>query len=432
MLWFIGNARAASPDSVKVRFALHGLLRQSAPSRHERYVFASTLVALIRSRLRLLRAVGWMVRPPLMFKGADKALLWGVVSAAITGQGDALSPVHQRRFWAAVKATQAYRNALARQQRHCATPFGRSLNYEDVRFGLRRSRPDRIVVFHHYDQRGFLPVTWLEALAATREAGWTVLLSTSALSPRTLLQVESAGIQLAWRQNVGLCLGAYKDLALLVASDPSVSEGVKSFVLCNDSNLLLQSPAAWLGQLQAWHAKGEASEESVLAGLTDSAQRACYHLQSFCLHANRALLQHPAWLRFWLGFSLNGSKDDLINHGEIGLSQALLTAGVQLRPAYPLVQGLLEDSAMAEELQRYGIWQPRHVNQSLFAWQSLLARGFPLVKKHVLFELIENQGLPMAMAELSRWIPPDRRALVAADLQELFVSRYSGGTPQLG
>ena len=110
----------------------------------------------------------------------------------------------------------------------------------------------------------------------------------------------------------------------------------------------------------------------------------------------------------------------------------MLAAGVQLRPAYPLVQGLLADPAMAEELQRYSIWQPRHVNQSLFAWQSLLARGFPLVKKHVLFDLIENQGLPMAMAELARWIPEERRELLAADLQQLFVSRYSGGTPELG
>ena len=203
-------------------------------------------------------------------------------------------------------------------------------------------------------------------------------------------------------------------------------------MLCNDSTLPLLAPAALLRQLEAWVSEGESCPEPVLAGLTDSAERDRYHLQSFCLHANRALLQHAAWLRFWLGFSLDGSKDDLINQGEIGLSQALLAAGVQLRPAYPLVQGLLEDPAMADELQRYGIWQPRHVNQSLFAWQSLLARGFPLVKKHVLFELIENQGLPMAMAELSRWIPPERRALLAADLQELFVSRYSGGAPQMG
>ena len=169
----------------------------------------------------------------------------------------------------------------------------------------------------------------------------------------------------------------------------------------------------------------------VLSALTDSAERDCYHLQSFLLHANRALLQHPAWLRFWLKYAVDGSKDDLINQGEIGLSQALLAAGVELQPAYPLVHGLLTDSAMAKELQGYGITQPADVNQSLFAWRSLLARGFPLVKKHVLFQLVEHHGQPMAIAELSRLIPPERCDLLASDIEQLLISRYSGGAPRM-
>ena len=87
---------------------------------------------------------------------------------------------------------------------------------------------------------------------------------------------------------------------------------------------------------------------------------------------------------------------------------------------------------MAAELQRYGIAQPVHVNQSLFAWRSLLDRGFPLVKKHVLFQLVEHQGQPMAIAELARWIPADRRDLLARDIEQLLISRYSGGTPRMG
>ena len=92
-------------------------------------------------------------------------------------------------------------------------------------------------------------------------------------------------------------------------------------------------------------------------------------------------MKHPAWLRFWLDYAIDGSKDDLINKGEIGLSQTLLAAGVELKPAYPLVHGLLTDQAMAAELQGYGRSQLEHVNQSLFAWQS--SGCGPLVKKHV-------------------------------------------------
>ena len=142
-------------------------------------------------------------------------------------------------------------------------------------------------------------------------------------------------------------------------------------------------------------------------------------------------MQNHAWLRFWLQYAIDGSKDDLINHGEIGLSQALLAAGVELQPAYPLVQGLLTDPSMAKELQGYGISQPEHVNQSLFAWRSLLARGFPLVKKHVLFQLVEHQGQPLAISELAGLIPQERVALLTRDVEQLLIGRYSGFVPRM-
>lgn len=414
--------------SVKVRSGLHALVRELASTPVERHVLAMTIVHLVRSRRHLLACAGNRL---LDLSMGNKALLWGALAAALRAPCHSLGAERQQRLKHALRATHAYSAAEGSLRYRRSSPSCRGLLYRSLLPRLRQQRPTRVLVFHHYDTRGALPCTWLEALLAIRAAGWSVLVSTSDLESQSVHQLEDAGVFVVSRQNIGLCLGAYKDLSLLLFSDPLLAAGVASLVLCNDSNLPLQAPTALLSQLQAWTDTEEASAEPVLAGLTDSAQRACYHLQSFFLYANRALLQHPAWLRFWLGFSLDGTKDDLINRGEIGLSQAMLAAGVQLRPAYPLVQGLLADPAMAEELQRYGIWQPRHVNQSLFAWQSLLARGFPLVKKHVLFELIENQGLPMAIAELARWIPEERHELLAADLQQLFVSRYCGGEPEM-
>ena len=112
-------------------------------------------------------------------------------------------------------------------------------------------------------------------------------------------------------------------------------------------------------------------------------------------------------------------------------SQTLL-GWVELKPAYPLIHGLLTDPVMAEELQRYGRSQLEHVNQSLFAWRSLLARGFPLVKKHVLFQLAEHQGQRMAIAELVRWLPPERSDLLGRDIEQLLISRYSCGQSRMG
>ena len=86
---------------------------------------------------------------------------------------------------------------------------------------------------------------------------------------------------------------------------------------------------------------------------------------------------------------------------------------------------------MAAELQGYGRFQLEHVNQSLFAWRSLLARGFPLVKKHVLFKLAEHQAQPIAITDLARWIPQERCDLLARDIEQLMISRYSGGEPRM-
>jgi hypothetical protein len=232
------------------------------------------------------------------------------------------------------------------------------------------------------------------------------------------------------RANVGLCLGAYRDLALLHHWTPQASQRLRALVLCNDSNLLVQPPEALLAQLERWTSESEAHSQPLLSGLTDSAQTERYHLQSFLLHANQALLQHPAWFQFWWQFSLAGSKEELIDEGEVGLSQALLAAGIELRPAYPLVQGLLADSAMIGELRRHGICIPHDVNQSVYTWNSLLSRGYPLVKKSVLFDLFEQKVERLAIPELARWIPNDRHALLASDIHQLLISRYSIRSPQ--
>ena len=409
------------------RSGLQQWVRHQAAGRHERRVLAAALGSLLRQRKRsfpllapLLAKLPWANHPKLQ--------LWRGLSQAALGTPLPAPPQVKH----ALVATQAWRDASARAEVSTWSPLGRLPDAHLLRAALRERSPSRVLLFHHYDPRAMLPTSWQQALEAIQASGWQVVVSTSSgLAAPVMASLHDQGVLLCRRRNIGLCLGAYKDLVLLL-HDPPLQAGVQDLVLCNDSTLPLQAPAALLDQLQRWCETSGARPEPALTGLTDSAERAAYHLQTYCLYANRALLQHPAWLRFWLGFSLAGSKDDLINNGEIGLSQALLAAGVQLRPAYPLVQGLLSDPAMAEELQRYSIWQPRQVNQSLFAWQSLLGRGFPLVKKHVLFELIENQGLPMAMAELARWIPEERRELLAGDLQELFVSRYSGSTPELG
>ena len=409
--------------------SLRQLVRCLAATPAERCTLAAALVLLIRGRRRLLTLSPLLAVAPSI--GTAKLRLWRAIAASLVGRRcvTTLTATQIADLQWALQATQAHADALARRQASCVSPYGRGLDYPALLAQWRRKPPERLLIFHHHDRRGLLPATWLNALIAIRRAGWDVLVSSSALEANQQRQLEHHGAGVALRRNLGLCLGAYKDLSLLLLQDSTVASSLRSLVLCNDSTLPVAEEEALVSRLQSWVDALEDDATPVLAGLTDSAQRGCYHLQSYFLYANAALLRNPAWQRFWLGFSLCGSKDELINNGEIGLSQAVLRAGGRLRPAYPLIEGLLENQSMASELQSYRIWQPKHVNPTLFAWQSLLAQGFPLVKKHLLFELAENEGQPMALTALSSWLPPARRARIASDLQELFISRYAFTEP---
>ena len=414
-----------------LRLGVLQLVRSLSADRSQRRRLGAAVVRLLRQRRRSLSALGPLLRVAPT-GGKAKLQLWQTLArSSAANHLQWTSPEAPSEVSAAIRSTQAYADAAVALRRDRNGFLQRGSKYGQLRQRWREQPPERLLVFHHYDRRGLLLQSWREALLELQAAGWQVVLSSPHLDPSVSAALAPAGVQIIGRANIGLCLGAYRDLALLLHSIPTANRQLQALVLCNDSNLLVQPPDALVAQLERWTTQN-AVKRPVLAGLTDSAQRDCYHLQSFLLHANRELLQHPAWLRFWLQYAIDGSKDDLINHGEIGLSQELLAAGVELQPSYPLVQGLLTDPAMAKELQGYGIAQPEHVNQTLFAWRSLLARGFPLVKKHVLFQLVEHQGQPMAIAELAGLVPKERLALLTRDIEQLFISRYSGGSPRMG
>ena len=54
--------------------------------------------------------------------------------------------------------------------------------------------------------------------------------------------LDQSGVYIARRLNIGLCVGAYRDLAILFDSLPEVRSRLSSLVFCNDSNLLVVSP----------------------------------------------------------------------------------------------------------------------------------------------------------------------------------------------
>ena len=422
------SLRSGGELLMDLRVGLLRLVRSLSSDRSERRRLGAAAVEMLRMRRFKAMALGPLLRVVPTHHNAKLHLWYGLTRSL--GDGPVCSNLSPTVFTEALRDTHAYGQAQRALSHDRIGLLQRGADYLQLSQRWREQPPERMVVFHHYDRRGFLPSSWQQALQVLQAAGWQVVVSSSDLNPAATAALESAGVQVVRRANVGLCLGAYRDLALLHHWTPEASKRLRALVLCNDSNLLVQPPEALLAQLERWTVEAEAHTQPLLSGLTDSAQNERYHLQSFLLHANQALLQHPAWFQFWWQFSLDGTKKKLINDGEIGLSQALLAAGVELRPAYPLIQGLLAEMAMTDELEFHYVCAPEHVNQSIYNWISLLSRGYPLVKKSVLFDHFEKRVERIQLSKLLRMIPEDRHELVASDIHQLLISRYSIRSPQ--
>ena len=303
-----------------LRLGVLRFVRSLSANRSERRRIGAAVVRLLRQRRRSLSVLGPLLRVAPT-GGKAKLQLWqNLARSRASHRLKWTSPEAQSEVMAAIRSTQSYTDAAVDLSHDRNGFLQRGPDYAQQRQRWCEQCPQRLLVFHHYDHRGLLPHSWRDALLALQAAKWQVVVSSPQLDPAVSEQLEQAGVQIVSRANIGLCLGAYRDLVLLIQSTPEVHRQLQALVLCNDSNLLVQPPETLVAQLEQWTSQSEVNAKNaelkpVLAGLTDSAQRGCYHLQSFLLHANQALLQHPAWLRFWLQFAVDGSKDDLINNG---------------------------------------------------------------------------------------------------------------------
>ena len=103
---------------------------------------------------------------------------------------------------------------------------------------------------------------------------------------------------------------------------------------------------------------------------------------------------------------MSSSKDDLINNGEIAFTQHLLSSGISVKPLFSFVDGLIFDMSMPSELRSYDVRTLTGINQTLFAWRSLIMRGYPFIKKSII--LNSNSDLFFdVLATLSSAIPAD-------------------------
>ncbi|HYZ92930.1 MAG TPA: rhamnan synthesis F family protein [Actinomycetota bacterium] len=259
------------------------------------------------------------------------------------------------------------------------------------------STAENIVIFSHYDSGSRVGSYVRNYLDALRRAGFSIVFVTT--SPRidgdslTWLQQQCAVVMR--RRNVGMDFGSYKaGIALL--TDRS---RIERLLLANDS---VYGPFRDLKPyLEDMNSKG-----ADLWGITDSWEFQ-YHVQSFFLLFGRRAITSPAFQAFWDGVRLVQSKRFVIRKYEVGLTRAMLGAGLRCKvvcPSRNAADAYVRDVRQKNILTTKTLTDvERQFNADVFG---LVLRGTPVNATHFFWEyLIREMSCPFIKRELLRKNP---------------------------
>ena len=284
---------AALDRALRLRRLSHALRTLSGEPQSSRVTF-SALRRLGNSRrlrlhgLRLLRR--FQLNPKELH---PKLRLWSAVAGDLTAAGSQAEPLLK-----SLQATDAWKQAVdayaTQQERQIQALWNHRgrLESPDRLIDQLRQQPNKPLFFwHHYDSRGLIPRSWMAVLLAIRDQGWQVVVSSSKLAPSVLTELNHHNIPFLLRNNIGLCLGAYRDFCCLLSESPDLLATRSHLALANDSTLPIGGPQPFIRILAAM-ASGQSDSSPQLNGITDSIERDTYHLQSYLLMANAPLLIH--------------------------------------------------------------------------------------------------------------------------------------------
>ena len=333
----------------------------------------------------------------------------------------------------AIRKTEAWQKACTADARHRSVwsqePWNHQARLDNAPELLRHleaafqpHQAVKLFFWHHFDALGFLPQSWHNVLAALVQQGWVVVVSSSGLAANAEAALLRCGCLISHRQNLGLCLGAYRDFCCLLDGQRHLRDRIQTLVLCNDSTLPLGGSKPFCLQTESIHQRLKSSEAKLM-GLTDSVQTRAYHIQTYFLALNSDLLSHSIWTDFWNALDPRGHKDDLIQRGEVGLSQWLLRNNIAIEAVYSLTSILLNSATVNQALKQLDLRQPEQINTTLMCWNALLNAGCPVIKKQLLLEPPDCLPQTIPLAELRAHLTAADEALIQ-DLAHLLQSRF--------
>jgi hypothetical protein len=298
----------------------------------------------------------------------------------------------------------------------------------------------RVVVFCHFDARGRVrdhTRAYLDALRA--EALDIVFVSNAGyLAAADMAWLRGRVARIIVRRNIGYDFAAWRD-ALQACALPAADT---SFLLIANDSVYgpLQPLGAVLQQIDF--------DQADVWSATDSWQHR-FHLQSFFLAVGPRALQHEAFAAFWRSVGNVRSKWWVVIRFEVGLTRAMLTAGLRCRALWPYTQSIavlrqaeIEADALQTADSADAVVPPRllrepfakalrdnsarilgaalqhtPLNPTADLWNVLIRQGCPFLKRELLRD--NPSGVPdlAAWSSLVAGIDTGSHELILRDLE---------------
>lgn len=269
----------------------------------------------------------------------------------------------------------------------------------------------RVVVFCHFDRHGQIRDHTRDYVDALRAEAFDVVFVSNAgrLAAADLAWLRGRAARIVLRRNVGYDFAAWRD-GMRVCGLPRGETAC--LLLANDSVYGPLRPLAGLLERMDFAAADVWSA-------TDSWQHR-YHLQSYFLAFGPAAMHSAAFGAFWRSVRDVRSKWWVVTRYEIGLTAALLAAGLRCRAVWPydaLIRALRRDAADDAAAHRAapsgaGANRDPYVDPLARAGQGhrtrvlhAAARRIPVNPTADLWDVLIRQGMPFLKRELLRSNP---------------------------
>jgi hypothetical protein len=268
-----------------------------------------------------------------------------------------------------------------------------------------------VALFIHFDRRQSLGEHVLGYIRELHACGFSVVFITNSgvRHPGSVAALHELCSAVVVRRNVGYDFGAIRD-ALRLLGLPR--QNTDQLLIANDSVYGPLVPLAYTLARMNFN-------ESDVWGATESWQIR-YHLQSYFLLVGRNAMQNPAWHEFWRRVRQVSSKNWVVSHYEVGLTQRLLQAGLRCRSLWryqDLIDYAVKDlttppgnsrggsrpgpdaivRTKAAKFIRLTAAAGKPMNPTAELWRQLLLTGFPFLK----IELLREN--PADVSDVSDW-----------------------------